>query len=417
MKSKTTIEVNGKRYDAITGAVIGEAATVPVKIKSAHTTSVDGFFRSRVGTSEPQTIAVHVATQPKPEPRAATTARSVNHARTHAPQSAAARAAERLSIKQQPKQTVHHSTTVNHSRRHAAQSTQTLRRDSVRRPEPSFTRQAHAAGELQLATPSLIAPKASVASVDTDRLARAAATQRSPQIARHGVTLQPLIRPAIAPLAVQPAPSAGPTVPTPATPPPKPGSNEPAAPTPPPAKPTGNIFDHALANASNFVDTHAHVRHHKKQVQRHLVSMAAGTLALVVIAAFAVYQNTPGLQFRVASLRAGIGTGMPDFQAAGFALNNAGVSQGRLTVGLSNSSGNYSLVQQTTNLSAQDMIRTVGATDASGYPIYQTVQAGDVTVYRFANNNATWIKDGVWYTVNGNGALSDSQIKNLVQNV
>src|SRR6185369_17839132 len=150
----------------------------------------------------------------------------------------------------------------------------------------------------------------------------------------------------VAPLAVQPVP-----VPT------KPEGEVPSgapAPTPstkPPANtPTEKIFEQALMKANNFVDVRTHVHHFRKQTKRHLTSMAAGTLALVVIAGFAAYQNTPGLQFKVASLQAGVSTSVPNLKAAGFAYEGARSHDGKLTVGFSNEQGAYSLTQQTTNL-------------------------------------------------------------------
>jgi hypothetical protein len=169
-------------------------------------------------------------------------------------------------------------------------------------------------------------------------------------------------------------------------------------------------------NASHYVDVQAHHARFRLQSRRHLASMAAGTLALLVIAGFAAYQNTPGLQFKVASMHAGVATRMPNFKAAGFAFNGVKASGDHLTVGFSGVTGNYQLTQSHTNLSSGDMINTVGATDASGTPDYQTVQAGDTTVYRLSNTSATWVQNGTWYTVSGSSYLSDTQLTSLVRN-
>ena len=186
---------------------------------------------------------------------------------------------------------------------------------------------------------------------------------------------------------------------------------------PTPADSPTDIFEHALMNATHYVDVHAHVKHFKKQTKRHLVSMAAGTFALVVIAGFAAYQNTPGLQFKVASIHAGVSTTMPNFKAAGFAYTGVRASDGKLTIGFKDDTGKYQLTQQTTNLANGDVIQNISATDASGNPNYTTVQAGDTTVYRFANTDATWVYGGTWYTVNGNSPLTDSQVQSLVKSI
>ncbi len=407
MKSKTTIEVNGKRYDAVTGALVGVASAPAVRTGQ----NIDGFFRAR--TSAPKTVPVAgritVLATPAPSPHAQPShrqpQRSVNHARAHVPQAAHTTSVRSQNSVQPKKVTAPHGVSAaNHTKPHVVQSSKTLMRESVKRPAPSLLKQVGTQGTLQHAVPSLIVPKHSVASIDETRLARAQTTARSPHISHHSA-MSPAVQPSVVPLAVQPAPTT------------KPGNGDPVAPAPhPPTNNPEDIFTHALANATHFVDVQANKLHFKKQARRHMASVAAGTLALVVIAGFAAYQNTPGLQFKVASIQAGVSTSMPNFEAAGFAYNGVRANNGRLAIGFSGSNGTYQLTQQTTNLSSSDMIQNVGATSANGTPNYTTLQANNTTVYRFGNTEATWVSSGKWYTVTGNGALSDSQIKSLVQN-
>lgn len=407
MKSKTTIEVNGKRYDAITGAVIGVASAPPVHAGK----NIDGFFRSR--TTAVKTTAVPtppisdrtavLATpapgyRPKSQP-----SRGLNHARAHTPQparTAEVRIHSDASHTQKP--AIHRTPAApNHTKPHTAQHSQTLMRTAVQRPAPSFHKQVATKAALQHSVPSLIVPKKSVVSLDADRLARAQTISRSPLVAHHASQVH-AVQPTFTAISVQPTPTKAPET------------------TPPPPMPTNkptDIFEHALANATNFIDIKAHQAHFKRKTRAHVASMAAGTLALFVIAGFAAYQNTPGLQLRVAGLRAGIATSMPDFKAAGFAYKGVTAGDGKLTVGFSGVSGNYQLVQRATNFSSDEMIHNIGATDASGTPDYTVVKAGNTTVYRFSNTDATWVKGGTWYTVTGTGSLSDQQVKTLVQNV
>jgi hypothetical protein len=176
------------------------------------------------------------------------------------------------------------------------------------------------------------------------------------------------------------------------------------------------MFEHALANANHYVDLQASKLHFRKKARRHVVSMAAGTLALLIFAGFAFYQNTPGLQFKVAGAKAGVATSMPNFKSAGFAYDGVKAEQGKLVVGFSNASGSYRLSQQATNLSSADIIDEMAATDASGNPDYTTVDAEGLTVYRFSDHSAVWVKNGTQYTVNGTGSLTDAQVQALAQN-
>jgi hypothetical protein len=178
-----------------------------------------------------------------------------------------------------------------------------------------------------------------------------------------------------------------------------------------------DIFEHALANADHYVDVRSHRAHYQKKARAHVASMLAGSLALIVIATVIAYQNSPVMQLRFASVEAGISTHMPNFAAAGFSYDGVRAGDSKLTFGFRGNAGTYQLTQTNTDLSDADMIQTIGSTDASGAPIYQVVMAGNTMVYRFNNTNATWVSNGKWYTVSGSNALSDQQVKAIVQHV
>ncbi|MGH7237686.1 MAG: hypothetical protein ACREGF_04075, partial [Candidatus Saccharimonadales bacterium] len=43
----------------------------------------------------------------------------------------------------------------------------------------------------------------------------------------------------------------------------------------------------------------------------------------------------------------------------------------------------------------------------------QTARADGLTVYLFANGNATWVNNNVWYQITGNALLSHKQLLNI----
>jgi hypothetical protein len=364
-KSKKVIELNGKPYDSASGTTV----TKP----TGRGKNMDGFFRVVPKASAPvpvptQHVTVVAAPAPAPQP-SSKPQRGFNHAHAHKPET--------------PK---------------------TLMRTAVKKPTPGFKQQATVQGSLQHKVPSLIASKPSASHIDPHRLSRASNVARSPHIARHQNETARPIAVNFMPLQVQAAPN-------------KPDQTEPAgAPAPQPTNKPLDIFEHAIANAGNFVDLQAHRTHFKRRTRRHIASMAAGTFALLVIAGFAAYQNTPGLQFKVASLQAGIATRMPNFQATGFAYNGVRAADGKLTVGLKGNGATYQLIQQTTNWSDQDMIQNISSTDAGGNPDYSTISVNGTAVYKLANDSATWVSDGKWYQVTGTNPLNDTQLKSLVSN-
>lgn len=369
MKSKNIVKLPAESSAATAG---GATATAP---KSTTGKNIDGFFRgsstmATSGNPAAQVVAVLAAPAPAPRP-AGKPSRIPNHARAHQPES--------------PK---------------------TLMRRAVKPPHQSFKQQTAVQGSLQHQVPSLIVKKASIGSINPYRLGRATLVSRSPHISHHHVAASQPVAVTLAPLVVQAVPD-------------KPEEEVPAgAPAPQPSNKPLDMFEHAMANASHYVDVTAQKAILKKHARRHFTSMAAGTLALLVIAGFAAYQNTPGLQFKLASLQAGVATHMPNFQAAGFAYTGVKADNGTLTVGFRGSQGNtYQLTQQTTNWSGSDMIQNISSTDASGTPNFTTVIAHGTKIYKFSNNTATWVSNGEWYQLRGTGALNDSQLNALVSNV
>lgn len=413
MDHKTIIELNGNRYDAKTGALL-KASTLPAT-KSGRT--IDGFFRKRANSSNTTTTpkkasestAIAAAPAPKRRPRLHAP-RRINHAKAHIVQPAVT-----TDTRVRPERPQHATTNavlprsiaqLNHAKPHTVQSSETLMRKAVKRPSPSLAKQLHPQGALQHSVPSLIATKVSAQSVHEARLARAKTTKRSPKITHiASVDHKPGVSPNFLPLAVQPVPV-------------KPEAEEQDAPAPhsnPTTQP--NIFEQAIAGANHYVDLATHRAHFKKQSKRHMASMASGALALLLLAGFATYQNTPGLQLKIAGIRAGTHTSLPSIQAAGFAYTGVQIGNAKLIIGLRAGGGHYELTQTATNLSSEDMIASVGSTDASGAPRYQTVRSNNTTIYRFSNNSATWVQNGTWYTLSGDHALSDTQVVSLAKRV
>jgi hypothetical protein len=295
-----------------------------------------------------------------------------------------------------------HRSNANHLKAHAAQPSHTLMRHAVKKPSKSTKRQLRAQGELAHANARAIALKHSAEQIDTARLSKAQQVQKHHRVNHFG-----------APMGV-PITFTG--IPVRQLPEDIPVNDPPVAPPPTPTNKPVDLFEHAIENATNFVDITAHRMHFKQKYRRHMLSAASGALALALIASFAAYQNTPGLQLKVAGFRAGVATATPDFTATGFAYNGATADKSRLVIGLKNDSGSYQLSEQKTNWSSEDMITQISSVDASGQTNYNTVQAGGHTVYRFGTTQATWVKDGIWYQVNGAQGLTEDQLSALVQN-
>jgi len=289
---------------------------------------------------------------------------------------------------------------LNHTAHRQTQSTKTLMRRAVKKPAPGLKKKVQT--QLSHSSEHTVTVKRSARSVNPKRAATAQAVPQNEQVSRFGHSLAVPITFAHVP--VQPAPAKTAVAVTPATPPPT-TANKPV-----------DMFEQAIANANYYVDLAARKGHIKKKVRRHIMSMAAGSFALLLIAGFAAYQNTPGLQLKVAGIRAGVATGSQNFQAAGFAFNGVRAHNSKLLIGLKAADGDYQLTEQSTNWSGEDMIKHISSVNASGQPNYSTVAVGESNAYQFAKDQATWVKNGTWYHIKGNKPLTSDQIKALVEN-
>jgi hypothetical protein len=291
---------------------------------------------------------------------------------------------------------------TNHLHAHAVQPSRILMRRAVKKPGKSTKRQLHVQTALSHSSTTIIAPKHSVAYLDIDRLSKAQQVDKHHNVSHFDTAMDMPVT--FAAIPVRQAPQDIPAGIPPTAPPPT-QTNRPV-----------DIFEHAIENATHFVDIASQKSHFKKKARRHALSMAAGTLAFLLIAGFAAYQNTPGIQLKLAGIRAGVATAKPNFEASSFAYNGATAEQSRLVIGLKDSHGQYQLSEQKTNWSGSEMIEQVSAIDASGQTNYSMLQAGFSTVYRFGSTQATWVKNGIWYQVNGDNGLTEAQLKDLVQN-
>jgi hypothetical protein len=391
--AKNVLELNGKRYDAITGAFLGETtvATAPavktaVKQPARHSKGrvIDGFIR-------PTTTNAHVTGPAKPKPAAAKPAALVAQVKKENEQTAAK--TEPLKPKQKA--------AVNNAKAHQPQKAKTLMRRAVHKPETSIKPaiKPHAPAEIAPKSASAIAIKPSVLHIDEERLERAHSVHKSKGI-RH---FQP-VRPDYTPDAIEstPRPTANvvPAIAVTAAPP----RIEPVR-----HKDT-DIFEAALARAQSHKEL-PHPLKKRKGTHRRLINTMASIAAFLVLGGFIGYLNMPNIQLRIASVQAGFTADMPTFKPDGYALKG-GVQRIGNTVSMRFTAGenNYTVTQQPSAWNSQTLIdNTVALSDGS----YKTVQAGGRNVYVYNGSNAVWVDRGVRYDLTANARLTTEDITQL----
>jgi hypothetical protein len=287
--------------------------------------------------------------------------------------------------------------------KHTLKPSSTLMRAAVKKPSHQTIRVQPVIEDKAPEPRHVIATKVAISTVSQSRSERAEQTRRSEKVSRFGGegNIAPVSK-HVEHVPVQLAPE-------------NPEETEPAAPEPKRTN-TPDMFVRAITNASHFVDLKEHHAKQRRAAKRHAMSMATGFAALLVIAGFAAYINMPGLQIRIAGIQAGVSAIQPNFEKAGFAYSGVEATDGKRIIGLQANGNKYQLLERSTNWDGKTMINTVSSVSANGTPNYKEVSVGAHTVYRFNEKQATWVKDGTWYHLSGDAAISDSQLASLVQN-
>ena len=145
---------------------------------------------------------------------------------------------------------------------------------------------------------------------------------------------------------------------------------------------------------------------------RRFSSLAAASLAVLLIIGFVSYQNAANIQIRVASSRAGINATLPKWEPSGFAIGKFTYSPGTVAVNFHSNNGqhSFSLVQTASKWNSATLFDQYVFPNSNSY---EAIKASNTTIYAYNNTNATWVNNGIWFKLIGNGSLSTSQLVTL----
>lgn len=445
--SQNVIELNGKRYDAITGDLLGPSTAHAVTHLAAKHTSapavsgkvVDGFFRGAKAAHTPappakkNTIAkqdivrvVRTVRSPKAAmpskivaaaaPKSAAKPVSVAAKATakHAPRPKPRAASEihapamanPASVKKEvPTAKQHHAghahlrghTPAKPAARHEVQHSKTLMRSAVQRPnihmKPAIKPQSPA--EIA-AAPASSLMKRSVVSVDPSRAERAKSTLRNSSIQRFHVahygtapvkhTVQHHGITPVIPVKAHPISATIPVKETPRH---------------------SDIFENAIKHARSHEQPlhHPHMRKHRR-----FINIAAGIAVLFVLGGFIAYTNLPNIQLHIASVEAGFHASIPSYAPTGYALRG-GVHHSGGTVSMSYASGDsaYQITQQSSNWDSQALLDNTLALSGP----HRTIQRSGRTIYIYDGSNASWVTGNVRYDITGTASLSAEELASI----
>jgi hypothetical protein len=364
--SQNVIELNGKRYDAITGAYLGKARVLPKHITDyyVHGKVIDGFVRP----SHPGV--------PRAKPHPPEAKQPASHAKPEPPQSAKSARAKAA-----------------HLKAHQPERAKTLIRRAAQKPKASLKPviKPQAPAEVMAKPRSEIMHKRSVYAVDPVR------HQRATEVGRHQAVRH--FHPHNRPPAIHSIAAEVPVIAVRAAP----EGTRPLQ----HANKHSDIFEAAIARATSHQQpAHKPRRHHSRS--RRLANRLAIVAAFLVIGGFVTYLNLPQLQLRVASFHAGFGASMPGYAPTGYALQD-GVKRNGGTISLHFRSGDssYTITQQSSDWNSQTLLDNTLALNGR----HQTVQKNGQTIYIYEDSTrASWVNGGVRYDIAGNAELSPDDV-------
>lgn len=384
MGQNNIIELNGKKYDATSGVLLGEA-----KIKIAPTQPgnvarqgrvLDGFIRPSVGKHQINTVksaAVQKSTRTNQERIA-----HVKPLKAHQPE--------------RPKTLM----------RHVVHKPQTNIKPNIKTVVPS---EVAAKPASSLARP--LEKKMSVAQVNPVRMARSRQITKSQHIRRYHEqkTLTQPQQPAqtiAANKSMRPAQYANassrlsPTVQinTHSTNPDRTQPNTSHA----------DIFEAAIAHAKSHEQKTPVGVHRQSAKKRRLVNVMAGIGAFLLVAGFIGYLNLPAMELRIASMRAGFHAQMPDYKPTGYALvGDIESGDGKIAMSFRSGDSTYTITQEASDWNSTTLLDQ--NTVDRGTPS-QTIQSKGRTIYIYDDTSATWVNGGVRYEITGNATLDADEL-------
>lgn len=183
------------------------------------------------------------------------------------------------------------------------------------------------------------------------------------------------------------------------------------------------MIEAALTNANSHTEEHPHRKKKRNRVLKKLgisakaAGMSSAILAGVLLGGFFAIQNVPNLSMRVAAARAGFDAQMPGYQPSGFSFKGPiNYTTGRVTVSFESNSDDreYDVTQQASNWNSDALLSNYVVADNKQY---QTYLDRGRTLYIYDGSNATWVDNGVWYTVEGNSDMTTDQLIRIAASI
>jgi hypothetical protein len=375
-KNSSVIEINGNQYNAITGQLVGSAKKLATRAKqTSGFQSIDGFVRKSVAKVGPSSSS-NQSTK--------TTKTSPSHGNDNTKPSA---------------QSVHSGT----------QRTKTLMRSGLKKPTNKVTGQPT---QIQKSKTGYSA------NIEPQRALKAKSTSQHTKVDRFGVpkakvapkpaqTAELVTRPVRANSSSSVTTLAMPSMITSAS-----------------HQQLERLLDHALARA----DAHKQAlrgrfpgqsRWQRLKLVPRWVSVGSVLLAVLLLGGFFAWQNVPQVSMKLAAAKAHINASVPAYSPSGFKFAGPiSASNGAVTMRFTangDASRSFSITQKSTQWDSSSLLANY--IDPS-HATFQTSQVKGTTIYIHGpSNDATWVNNGIWYTIQDKANLNSEQLLKIADSM
>lgn len=185
------------------------------------------------------------------------------------------------------------------------------------------------------------------------------------------------------------------------------------------------LIEAAMANSNSHNEPQAKIIKAKKRskiarklgVSTRLVTVSSGALAVVLLFGFFAVQNVPNVSMKVASTRAGLDARMPGYRPSGFSFKGPiNYSPGRVSVAYASNSDEreFEIVQSNSNWNSDALLSNFVVAEGKQY---QTYQDRGRTLYIYDGSNATWVDNGIWYQIDGQSGMTTDQLIRIASSI
>ncbi len=134
---------------------------------------------------------------------------------------------------------------------------------------------------------------------------------------------------------------------------------------------------------------------------------------VLIVGAYLTYVNIPSISVGFAASQAGISATYPQYKPDGYHLSQpVTYSDGTVTLNFKSNSNStqYTIVQTRSSWDSSAVLANIVQKAAGDN--YVTTQESGLTIYQY-DNTAVWVNGGILYTISGNAALSDDQVRQI----